>query len=135
MLKKDELKAKLTKGLNLKTDTALSKSLSALEDVREVVESSFQTIVSNAVVNLEPGFPTNYGQQYRLVLTNTQGKFEQGVCRIYVPIEGTPIRIDIDGETLSEFKNMSKAADYLVTSLSDPLVSGFLVGMLKQFAA
>ena len=41
-----------------------------------------------------PGHPTNYGQEYRIVIRTTGTGYEHALFRAYVPASGHPIKVD-----------------------------------------
>jgi hypothetical protein len=47
-----------------------------------------------------PGFVTNYGQEYRIILMPAGSKFEHILLRAHVPAEGFPVRLDLYDEDL-----------------------------------
>ncbi|HRF58614.1 MAG TPA: hypothetical protein PLH94_01715 [Fimbriimonadaceae bacterium] len=116
-------------------ETPFQKALAAINRLREAIEQALQIASADALVRLEPGFQTQYGQQFRLVLTNQAQRFEHVLCRFYVPLEGTPVSLDLDGDTIREFSTAEEAGDELLRGLDREDTRGYLVGMLRQFAA
>lgn len=55
---------------------------------------------------LELGFRTNYGQEYRVVLTSKRTGYQHTLLRAYLPLSASPIRLDLYDTSLEECQDV-----------------------------
>ena len=67
-----------------------------------------------------PGYPTNYGQEYRIVIRSNGTGYEHTLLRAYVPVSGRPIKIDTYDYELVEYADANALKTGLELLLAKP---------------
>jgi hypothetical protein len=66
------------------------------------------------------GYPTNYGQEYRVVITSTRTKYEHTLLRVYIPATGTNLKADFYDYQLLDYVDAGALKLGLETFLAKP---------------
>jgi hypothetical protein len=67
-------------------------ALDVLEQFRQAIEMYWSTQLTCKVVL---GYPTNFGQEYRVVISAQRTGSEYTLLRAYIPLFGQPIKLDL----------------------------------------
>lgn len=65
------------------------------------------------------GYPTNYGQEYRVVVQSTRG-YEHTLLRAYVPEAGHQIKVDFYESELVDYADATRLKEGLELFLAKP---------------
>lgn len=55
----------------------------------------------------EPGFATNFGQEWRVTIKPVTGTYQQVLFRAYIPLDAYPVEIDLYGGDMTTCANES----------------------------
>ncbi len=78
------------------------------------------------VVDLEPGYATNLGQQFRVRLRVPARGWDQNLFRAYIPPDGFPISLDLDGEQPVTCPDAASLEQAVLDFLRKPEIDGRL---------
>src|SRR5207249_4284966 len=73
-------------------------------------------------ITREPGFLVNVGQEYRMVLQSAAGGPAHPMFRVYIPLTGYPVNLDLHQEGLQECPTQQDLEAALEEFLRDPNV-------------
>ena len=66
------------------------------------------------------GYPTNYGQEYRVVMKSRRTQYEHVLVRAYVPVTGRGMRLDFYDYSMLECPDVDAVCTALLQFLSTP---------------
>jgi hypothetical protein len=69
---------------------------------------------------LVPGYPTNYGQEYRVVIKSVRSGYEHTLLRAYIPATGRQMKLDFYDYEMTECPDAGALKDALELFLAKP---------------
>jgi hypothetical protein len=67
-------------------------ALDILEKFRQAIEQHWNGQID---CKIALGYPTNFGQEYRIVIVSRGTRYEHTLLRAYIPLLGRPIKLDL----------------------------------------
>lgn len=85
-----------------KTTDQYTESVDCLRGVTEAMQERLnEGFPENRIlIELIPGLQTNMGQQFNVKLRVPKRRFQDGLFRAYIPVEGLPVTLDLYGDDL-----------------------------------
>lgn len=104
------------------------KAYNALENVARGIRDTLRSPGSqhNLDVELEPGYITNLGQQFRLRLSIPTRKWQDTLLRAYIPTDGFPVRLDLGEEEPVTCADQGEIERAVLGFLTRPEIDGRL---------
>jgi hypothetical protein len=93
--------SRLKQALDFSSGDPYSTSYEWLKEIARSIEGQLNSGLpepESIVVDLEPGFQANIGQQLRVVIRIPKKQFRDTLFRAYIPTDGLPIYLDLYSE-------------------------------------
>ena len=102
----------------------MDQAYKALHDVAQgICEALSKDKSAQLDVELEPGFMTNLGQQYRLRLRIPARKWEETLLRAYIPSGGFPVSLDLGDEQPEACDDKSQLDESILRFMNRPEIA------------
>jgi hypothetical protein len=99
--------------------TQFDEVLNVLDEFAQAVDTFTKGKVH---VTREPGFLVSVGQEYRILLQSASGGPVQPMFRVYVPLQGYPVNLDLHQDRLLPCEDRPALEIALEEFLKDPHV-------------
>jgi hypothetical protein len=106
--------------------------LEAVAKLKEIVAGLQEAIDKDghALIFYEaPGSETDWGVQYRIMAHKLNRDFKDTLARIYIPLNGYPIKIDFDGDTPLTCHNAQEFEDTFVEEFGKSLLLSRVIAL------
>lgn len=116
----DRLSDELENAQQPEYDRAYRALRDIAEGIREFVDKSK---TGQLDVDLEPGYVTNLGQQFRLCLGIPTRKWGETLLRAYIPSDGFPVKLDLGDEESVSCGNKQELDDAVLRFMKKPEIT------------
>lgn len=125
----DDFRRQLAETVQVTPPAGLAAVMERLSAVAGALGGSF----APADVHLESGWTTNYGKQYKVVVSLPAMHLEETLLKVYVPVTGFPVMLDLYDEQPSEAADL-EALDRAILSFLSRSDTRTRLGALQELA-